>query len=478
MSKPTCMRTAVWFAALALSAACVDGHPTLARTPGALRDLAPLPASAVTVNASDISAPGSVMFYGYTKPARVAFWNFSWVGADPLGTGTFRPFLHTNSWAAGGDFGVRIFIDGGVRASAVRVMTYVYERALMQCYTANGDTLNAEIPEPPLYTTVYGALDVQGSGITNCRFFGDGWIESFSFVPQPKNQTPKLVLSCAPNPITRGDPIRCDARAEPAGTVSEMAWMFADSAGHTITGPTGTVLTWGGTMVVGGLMRVSGKVNGVASVDSARVAVRSRVWAHRPLNAQERGHGDLPAPNVVAADGEMAHTHVDQPSTVPAHEIQDGPNSGWVLVDSMPEVQVTTHLNDAWTPGSVWYALQQGGVYVDPVSGGVGHYCRPREIPSLFTLARKHEGAGLPQHHSHVDVFRNVWSSHPPENSIEAEVTYLPDFQGSLTVVDWFRGVWGQWVITPLMGDPNQNHTNDTPPGLVPPAVFPCKVRY
>jgi hypothetical protein len=293
-------------------------------------------------------------------------------------------------------------------------------------------------------------------------------------------QDPKLVVSCSPNPVDRGDVISCTAGAQPQSTtVSDLTWTFADSAGHQIPGPTGTVTTWGGRMVVSGMMKVTGKVNSVSTSDSVQVAVRARTWPKLHIDAQERGHGDLPLPAAVAADSDMAHTHVDFPNPAPVGEIRDGPNKGWAWVDSVPVIPVTTHLNDAWTQGSVWYQLQHKSFWQWDLNGLPLYYCGKNQIPGVFTLARRHEGAGLQQPNSHVDVFQQWINQHAAEKDVEAAVVYVPDLANVTALSDWFGGVWDQFVRGPLLSDPQQNHTNHkSAPGIVPPAAFPCKLRY
>lgn len=312
------------------------------------------------------------------------------------------------------------------------------------------------------------------STITRHAFF-------FSQVTEPVQQNPKLVLSCSPAPaILRGDSIACTARAEPAGAPrTEMVWSFVDSAGHTIAGPTGTDTVWGGTMVVPGLLKVSGKVSGTPSMDSATITVTDRTWPALTMQARENGHGDLPPAASVSADSEMAHTHVDLPTSAPVREIHSGPNSGWAFIDSVRTVGVTTHLNDAWQPGSVWYQLQHYGFWQNDPNGNPLYYCTQAQIPTLLIAARKHEGAGLSMHNSHVDVFKRWVNNHTPQRDIERATVYIPSLTGVFSILDWYRQLYAARILAPMMGDPNQHHTNVTSaPGLVPPAQFPCKPRY
>jgi hypothetical protein len=293
-------------------------------------------------------------------------------------------------------------------------------------------------------------------------------------------QEPKLVLSCSSRVLPRGTTVSCSAAATPVGAnLSDLNWTFVDSAAHQIQGPTGPTTTWGGEMVVSGKIVVTGKVNGVQSTDSASLTVVPRSWPSLRLDVQEKGHGDLPAPSAVTAVGDLAHTHVDDPSGYAFHEIQDGgPNSGWAVLDSVPVVPVTVHINDAWQHGSVWYNLQHYGSYVDPVTGGIGHYCAKHELPGFMPDVRGHEGSIPWSYTSHVDVFRGWLKNHRPQDDMEAVVVYKPNLAGAMTLADWFSIAFQQYVRTPMMSDPDQNHTTGSPPGRVDVAAFPCALRF
>ena len=294
------------------------------------------------------------------------------------------------------------------------------------------------------------------------------------------DQQPKLVLSCDPSPLVRrGSSVACSAAATPAGAMlTDLVWTFVDSAGHQIPGPTGTTMTWGGEIVVSGKMVVTGKVNGVQVADSSLLRVEPRSWPTPRLDVQEKGHGDLPAPSAVTVVGDLAHTHVDDPSGLAFHTIQDGPNKGWAVLDSMPSVPITIHINDAWKPGSAWYELQHYGNYVDPVTGAHVHYCAKYELPGLLPDVRGHEGSIPWSLTSHVDVFRDWVRNHRPQDQMEAVVTYEPDLAGTMTLADWLLSEFQNYVRTPMMSDPDQNHTIASPPGRVDVPVFPCLFRY
>ncbi|HET7232440.1 MAG TPA: hypothetical protein VFJ16_20700 [Longimicrobium sp.] len=292
-------------------------------------------------------------------------------------------------------------------------------------------------------------------------------------------QDPKIELSCDKPTPNRAETITCTARPLPSSAVlTELTWAFVDSAGHTIPGPTGPD-TWRGEMAVSGLMKVSGKANGVPSSDSLQVGVRARRWQRLRLDPAERGHGDLPYPPTNA--GDLAHTRADTlpASNIPAHEITDGPNKGWAFMDSIPQVPVTTHLSRAWNSSDAWYQMQHYGVAGLDINGNTAYYCTQSQLGTVLTLARKHEGAGLQQTNSHVDVMLQYVRNHNQHEEVERQVVYVLDLGGIRTLGDWFRDdVWKAFVVNALMNDPRQGHTNQTTSGVVPPAYFPCQLRY
>jgi hypothetical protein len=460
--------------------ACSDRQPLMSRAPARLLDLAPLPPTAETVFADSIdpATGGLPLYYVWTDFARLTFWNFS-IPYDFFADGSRRQILVPNSWAP--PEWQRVQIDGGKHASAVRVTAYTMTGFAMTCHTKSGGAVSSRIDGPGNFVLVKGVLDVQAPGIAYCTFFGSGGIETLSYVPERDN--PKLQLSCDKPAPFRADTITCTTRAHPpsaSAALTELVWSFVDSAGHTIPGPTGADTSWTGEIAVSGLMQVSGKVNGVPSSDSLRIRVRARRWSRIRLDARERGHGDLPTQPT--NDGDMAHTHVDTLDSavpIPAHEIADGPNKGWAFVDEIPLVPVTVHLSDAWLPGSTWYHLQHHGFYGFDVNGNPAYYCTQSQVSTLLTLARRHEGAGLHQTNSHIDVMRQYVQNHRQHEDVEGQLVYIPDLGGIRTLKDWFRDdVWRAFIVNPLMNDPRQGHTSQAAQGVVPPALFPCKPRY
>jgi hypothetical protein len=312
----------------------------------------------------------------------------------------------------------------------------------------------------------------------SCNVAGSYAVEIF--VQNPV-QTPKLRLDCTPSgTVTRGDSISCVAAAEPQGaTRTELAWSFTDTLGHTIVGPTGTDTVWGGTIVVPGLMRISGKVNGVALSDSLAITVTRRLnWPKIQLVVRPDGHGDLPAVNQAQHEGHLAHTHFDNslpPSSLPVREITDGPNKGWgYLQQPILSFPVVVHVSDAWQPGSAWINLQHPGTYIDPNTGGIGQYCTKAQIPQLLPSALQHEGL-QPGMLSHVDLLRQWFTTNSPEATLEAVVVYPPDWGGGtaagLLLNSDIATIW-----TTALNDPAQQ--DGQPGSQVQLPIWPCKPRF
>jgi hypothetical protein len=289
-------------------------------------------------------------------------------------------------------------------------------------------------------------------------------------------QDPKLVLSCSPVPVRRGDSVNCTAGVQPTGaTVSDLAWVFVDSAGHQIPGPAGITTTWGGTVVVPGMMRVSGKVNGMNLSDSLLITVSARSWPKIQLPAQNGGHGDLPA--VPTSVGHLAHTHFDSlpAASLPVREIRDGPNQGWAyLAQPIDSFQVVVHVSNAWNTGSAWYNLQKYGTFYDPATGAYGVYCTKPQISQLLQSALQHEGL-IPGLVSHVQLLRQWFNTNTPEATLEAAVVYPPDWGGGsaarlLLDYDIAR------LQSAALNDPAQR--DGQPGSQVQLPLWPCKPRF
>jgi hypothetical protein len=81
---------------------------------------------------------------------------------------------------------------------------------------------------------------------------------------------------------------------------------------------------------------------------------------------------------------------------------------------------------------------------------------------------------------SSVATFRQWFRNNRAQDEVEKVVLYVPDQNG----YDPARAVINTEIASvesAAMGDPNQVHSDVQPPatpGLVQPAVFPCKLRF
>jgi hypothetical protein len=316
-------------------------------------------------------------------------------------------------------------------------------------------------------------VEMKGQGMKRCAFRARGGIiDDLTFRPE---QERKLELSCNAYSIERGQPLNCAVSAKPNGELREIRWKFVDSAGHEIPGPQ-DAKTWGGPIVVGGRVHVSARIgeDSVMRKDTL-IAVRPRAWPRLTLNVREEAGAHLPAPSNVARAGDLADGHVEQPSTLPSARIDFGPNTGWWYVPQpLPAVPVVIHLNyAAFQSGSAWFMLQSGGTYTDPSTGVSypGGYCTGAQVPTLFRLAREHEGTLSSSLTSHVDAMRRYINSRNPQAQMEAVVAWdtetasMPFYQ---QVASYFR----QFVQGPLVGA-----SQHKPGGIVDLAPFPCYPR-
>lgn len=291
----------------------------------------------------------------------------------------------------------------------------------------------------------------------------------------------KLSLTCTPNPVERGSTIRCDAKSEPAGAaLTEITWNFTDSVGNQVPGPAGATW-WGGKMVVGGTMTVSARVNGHPDSASTTISVRARRWPSLRLVVREQNPNHLPLPAQVDSVHKLGHAHIDTLPAYPIENISDGPNTGWTFMrDQLPPVPFTVHINEpAFALGSAWYNLQTGGHYTDPNTGAIlpNAYCRKSDVPTLRQLTREHEGSASSALTSHAEVARRYLRRNRVQDDLESMVVHSNDL-AKLTAHEFFRAAYRDYVEGPIMGDPDQLHTNDPhSPGLVDPAPFPCYAR-
>jgi hypothetical protein len=224
------------------------------------------------------------------------------------------------------------------------------------------------------------------------------------------------------------------------------------------------------------MMRVSATVNGSPFNDSAQITVAPPRWGTFRISVSlQPGDGrDLPPAAEVDSANDLAHTHMVD---VDRYEFASGtgPSAGWVFLRSQPVMPVVIHYNSsAFNYNSPWAELQTGGSWVDPSDGKIKPYCRRTDVDSLRVLTLAHEGYGPnPQYPSHVDAMRIFLSQSTMQDTLAPRaIAYRPE-----TFRDQMAALLSS-VVSAANNDPkNVNHTNDSIPGIVAPATFPCAAR-
>ena len=155
--------------------------------------------------------------------------------------------------------------------------------------------------------------------------------------------------------------------------------------------------------------------------------------------------------------------------------LNDGPNRGWSFVTApITSVRLVVHINDGFNPGTPLYQMQHSGS--DPVTGQA--YCSKGQFTNgLQTAARRHEGITSGVTMSHVEVYRRWLRNEEPEKAMEAVLGWESDYTVDYTFAEHAADRFNEHVTDPALKDPNQRHTNETPPGLVPFPTVPCKPR-
>jgi hypothetical protein len=284
-----------------------------------------------------------------------------------------------------------------------------------------------------------------------------------------KTVAAELQLTCTPNPVTRGAVIACSAAAT-GGTLDSLRWEFVGPSGDTVSGPDG-IASWGGTMVVGGTITVSARLNGSPASDDTLIVVEPRRWPRITVRGIDDGHGDLP--NQPRHIHDLAHTHPPfSPAPWDVATISDGPNTGWAYLRSIAnQFGAKIHINAGFQPGTPFYNMQAPGI--DPVTGDP--FCRKSQMAAVERGAREHEGLVSSASTSHLDVFQLWFRNNAPQDSLEKVTVFVPAL--SYHVNDFIDAEYSEMVATPTFDDPNQRHTSNVPPGLVPFPTVPCRPR-
>jgi hypothetical protein len=91
---------------------------------------------------------------------------------------------------------------------------------------------------------------------------------------------PTLTLECTPNPVVRGDDIKCDVSTPSGGALTDISWEFTGNGFRYPDIAAGDFpasgVTWGGQMVMSGTVSVRAKVHGVELSKEVVVTVEAR----------------------------------------------------------------------------------------------------------------------------------------------------------------------------------------------------------
>jgi hypothetical protein len=169
----------------------------------------------------------------------------------------------------------------------------------------------------------------------------------------------------------------------------------------------------------------------------------------------------------------LGDAHGDTAFSYSSVQIPDGPNTGWIYLNQpFRDLALIVHINQqAFTPGSLWYNLQQGGVYTAP-NGTIAAepYCDASHIPLLRHRTREHEGLGSsPGVDSHADAIRWYLGNHTPQAAFE-EMVFAPSVVG-YTFRQSFRAKHTElWHVLSATSQHKPGGRTDRP-------VFPCYAR-
>ena len=147
-----------------------------------------------------------------------------------------------------------------------------------------------------------------------------------------------------PGTVTRGDTVMYRTTVEPNRPNTTFSWQFMNTEGEdrvTIPAEDEITDTWGGQIVVSGVIEVTATVNDIPFTKEKTITVNERnerLWSDDfpLLPTTNNGQGSLPVdPRVYE---ELGQTHITPPDvevdiTPP---VAGGPNRGWMFVQSAP----------------------------------------------------------------------------------------------------------------------------------------------
>ncbi len=209
---------------------------------------------------------------------------------------------------------------------------------------------------------------------------------------------PRLRVTCT-DVAERGQAAACAAYStDPSATVEVAEWRF-DGEGRTIA-ETSAATEWGGTMAVGGIVTVRGRVAGREMTARDTIAVAPRLWPDIIPAAVERATGCVartaacPLLHPAADFGDVARTALTTAWSASGRlaRVTSGPNAGWTYVaGSAPIITFparVVHLNrmllDAGDP---FWAAHAGCALDSLLTWARAHQARHAELLARAALA-------------------------------------------------------------------------------------------
>jgi hypothetical protein len=251
-----------------------------------------------------------------------------------------------------------------------------------------------------------------------------------------------LVVACT-NWLFRGEAGACTATSgSGTGTVHVSDWLFVNGgpaldASDSISQATMDTV-WSGPFVRGGIVYVTGSVNGVPDTASAPLHVRARKWGRDTVDwyIANLGTADLPdpppapnpqTPNVYDGLG-VTRLRADimgntGPGAPTVEQVLSGPNEGLLYFSRMPTFAAgSTKVNYA--------ALSPGGTFHGQHAGSIPPGCSQANLTAFIPLVEQHEGTQLDPG-SHTATLR------VEANGTTAFLTALEPFVAQ--TVSWFQ---------------------------------------
>lgn len=232
----------------------------------------------------------------------------------------------------------------------------------------------------------------------------------------PTSQEPRLVFSCTPLTVTRGNDVSCNASVAPSvmkDSFTLTGWSFS---GRPRTDGDLLSLTWAGPMVDSGMVRVQGRLRGRSVADSATIAVSARVWPEIQITSvSHRIKRDVRSMAHYPPDGLAFGRHqrggLDSVN-MQVRRIDHGPNTGyWYLGDPMRILPSTVYVHPSlYLPSSLPPGINSSSPgysdwrdFYDDQNGTGSGTCQAAAVITFRQNVERHEGVTLAAD-SHVGI--------------------------------------------------------------------------